>query len=180
MQCSVFIATSVDGFIARGDGGLDWLSGFQEEGQDYGYARFAASVDAVVLGRATYDVVLGFGAWPYAGKRVAVMTHRPLEGRHGEEVFAGGAGELAAKLAAEGARRVYVDGGQVIRQFLAAGLIDDVTLSVIPVILGDGIRLFEGGGAPEQWLALEGVEPYPSGLVQLRYRRAAAAAARGR
>lgn len=169
MRCSVYIATSLDGYIARPDGGLDWLSAAQQTGEDYGYARFAATVDVVVLGRSTYDTVLGFGAWPYGGKRVVVMTHRPAAPRHGEELFDGTPAELVARLRADGHRRVYVDGGRVIQQFLAAGLLDDLTISIIPVVLGAGIPLFDGS---EQALLLDGAEPFPSGLVQLRYRLA--------
>jgi dihydrofolate reductase len=169
LHCSVFIATSLDGYIARTDGRLDWLGTVQRPGEDYGYARFSDTVDAVVLGRTTYDTVLGFGsdAWQYGGKRVVVMTHRPAESRHGESFFAGTPAELVATLAAEGHRRVYVDGGRVIQQFLAAGLLDDLTVSVIPVVLGAGIPLFAGSEHP---LALDGVEAFASGLVQLKYR----------
>ncbi len=165
MQRSVFIAASLDGYIARPDGGLDWLKAVERPGEDYGYAGFAATVDALVIGRRTYDTVLGFDAWPYPGKRVIVMTHRPLVARHGEEPFEGSPAELVRRL--EGVRRVYVDGGDVIRQFLAAGLIDDLTLSIIPVLLGDGVPLF-GGAA--HGLRLEGTRSFDSGLVQLRYR----------
>ena len=177
MQCSVFIATSVDGYIARPDGGLDWLGVVNAPGEDYGYAAFASTVDVLVTGRGTYDVVLGFGTWPYEGKRVIVLTHRPpAEGsRHGEEFFSGDVRDLVAKLTAEGVRRAYVDGGNVIRAFMAAGLIDDVTLSLIPVVLGDGIRLFDRG-VGEHGLELAGTQSWPTGLVQLRYqakRRAA-------
>lgn len=167
MQCSVFIATSLDGFIARRDGGIDWLKVVELPGEDYGYATFAASVDALVMGRGTYDVVAGFPEWAYAGKRVIVLSHRELEARPGVERFAGAPAELASKLAGEGVRRVYVDGGDVIRQFLVAGLVDDLTISVIPVLLGDGIPLFGGVSAG---LVLENVESWPSGLAQLRYR----------
>jgi dihydrofolate reductase len=166
MRCSVYIATSLDGFIARKDGGLDWLSVVEKPGEDYGYAAFAATVDAIIMGRSTYDIVLGFGAWPYEGKRMLVMTHRPAELRPGVELYAGEPAALVERLAAEGVRRVYVDGGVVIRQFLAAGLIDDVTVSVIPVLLGEGIPLF---GAVAAQLVLDGVESWPSGLAQLRY-----------
>lgn len=175
MKCSVFIATSLDGFIARPDGGLDWLSVVSSPGEDYGYAAFASTVDVLVTGRATYDVVSAFPEWPYAGKRVVVLTHRPAESRHGEEFFAGSVRELADTLAAQGVRRIYVDGGAVIRQFLDAGLLDDLTLSVIPIVLGDGIRLFDRGR--EVGLALDGVQSFPSGLVQLRYRRSGEVAA---
>ncbi len=163
---SVFIATSLDGFIARTSGELDWLKIVELPGEDYGFGELFATVDVLVIGRGTYDSVLGFGAWPYQGKRVIVMTHRPGAPRHGEEMFAGTAGELAARLG--DARRVYVDGGQVIRQFLAAGLIDDLTISVIPIVLGDGIRLFSGGEG-EHRLALQRQRAWPSGLVQVEY-----------
>ncbi|MDX2090144.1 MAG: dihydrofolate reductase family protein [Kofleriaceae bacterium] len=169
MQCSVFIATSLDGYIARPDGRLDWLERVERPGEDYGYQRFAATVDVLVTGRGTYDVLRELATWPYTGKRVIVLTHRPTESRHGEEFFSGAVEDLARTLAGQGVRRVYVDGGVAIQQFLAAGLIHDLTISVIPVVLGDGIPLFKGG-LPERGLVLEGTDAYPSGLVQLRYR----------
>lgn len=167
----MFIAVSADGYIARPDGSVDWLKVVEREGEDYGYQRFAGSVDALVMGRKTYDTVVGFGAWPFEGKRVVVLTHRPGPSLHGEEHRAGPVRELAETLAAQGVRHVYVDGGEVIRQFLAAGLIDDITLSLIPIVLGRGLRLF-AGGEPEVPLVLEESRAYPSGLVQLRYRLA--------
>lgn len=168
-RCAAFIAASVDGYIARPDGGIHWLTPFQTPGEDYGYAAFFASVDALVIGRATYELVLGFGDWPYRGKRCVVLTHRPAAPRHGEEPTAEAPGALVERLGREGVRRVYVDGGNVIQQFLAADLLDELTLSVIPIVLGDGIRLF--GAGPERRLALQASQAYPSGLVQLRYRR---------
>jgi dihydrofolate reductase len=173
-KCSVFIAKSLDGFIARRDGALDWLGAFQSPDEDYGYARFAASVDTLVMGRKTYEVVLGFGAnaWPYAGKRVVVLTHRPLDPKHGEEPYAGDIPTLLERLAREGAKRVYVDGGDVVQQFLAARAIDDLTISVIPVLLGDGVPLF-GKTTGDVGLELVESRAFPSGLVQLEYRPAA-------
>jgi dihydrofolate reductase len=168
-RCSVFIATSLDGHIARPDGSIDWLSAVHVEGEDYGYKAFADTCDTLVVGRNTYDTVLGFEEWPYAGKRVVVLTHKKYPGGHGETFFAGSPADLVHALGREGARRVYVDGGAVIQQFLAAGLIDDLTISLVPVMLGAGIPLF-AAGAPEQRLLLEGSHSWPSGLVQLRYR----------
>lgn len=165
MQRSVFIATSLDGYIATADGRIDWLGIVERPGEDYGYAAFAATCDTAVLGRRTYDTVLGLDAWPYAGKRVVVMTRRPIAARHGEEAFAGSAAALVHHLA--GARRVYVDGGAVIQQFLAARLLDDLTISLIPIVLGAGIPLFTG---TQHALTLDAVERFDSGLVQLRYR----------
>jgi dihydrofolate reductase len=172
-RCSVFIALSVDGFIAHADGTFDFLSIVEEPGQDYGFADFFGTVDVLVIGRNTYETALGFPEWPYAGKRCIVITHREAPSQHGEQFFAGEPAALVEQLALAGAQRLYVDGGAVIRQFLAANLIDDMTLSVIPTLLGQGISLF-GAEVPEQRLVLEGSQAYPSGLVQLRYARAQA------
>ena len=166
MQCSVFIATSLDGFIARKDGSLDWLHPFDSTGEDYGYSRFAATIDVMVMGRGTYDAVLGMPQWS-PGKRVIVMTGREAAPRDGVELFAGTAAQLVGRLREQGVQRAYVDGGNVIRQFLAAGLIDDMTISVVPVLLGEGIPLF---GGPPAKLELSTVERWPSGMAQLTYR----------
>ena len=168
---SVFIAVSVDGYIARSDGSIDWLAAVEQKGEDYGYKQFFDGVDALVVGRKTYEVALGFEPWPYAGKRCIVLTHRPPAPRHGEEFFGGGLDALVEVLGAGGVRRAYVDGGAVIRQFLAARLVDDLTLSIVPVVLGEGISLFSGG-LPEQKLVLEEARSWPTGLTQLRYRLA--------
>ncbi len=167
-RCSAFLAASLDGFIARPDGGLDWLGPFERSGEDHGFAGFLASVDALVVGRGTYDAVLAFPEWPYRGKRVVVLTHRPPAPRHGESFASGAPEELLASLGAAGTRRVYVDGGATVSAFLRAGLLDDLTVSVIPAVLGEGIRLFQPP-LPDRTLALRGVRSFPSGLVQLRY-----------
>jgi dihydrofolate reductase len=166
------MAVSLDGFIARADGSLDWLRPVEEAGEDYGFATFLAEVDAVLLGRATWDVARGFPSWPYSGKRVAVLSGTPREGSHGESFHAGDPAAVLDHLGAEGARHVYADGGSVVSQLLAADRVDALTVSVIPVLLGDGIRLFQGK-LPERTLALRAARPYRSGLVQLRYGRAA-------
>ncbi len=167
-RCSAFLAASLDGFVARPDGGLDWLARFEASGEDHGFAEFLGSVDALVVGRGTYDAVLGFPAWPYAGKRVVVLTHRPPAPRHGETFAFGAPEEIVASLGAAGARRLYVDGGATVSSFLRAGLLDDLTVSVIPVVLGEGIRLFQPP-LPERALALGEARAFPSGLVRLRY-----------
>src|SRR5687768_14864003 len=118
-QCSVYIACSLDGFIARSNGRIDWLSIVEREGEDYGYADFFASVDTIVMGRKTYETALGFQPWPYEGKRCVVLTHsRPPPSASGVTFFGGPAQGLVERLESEGARRVYVDGGSVISQFL--------------------------------------------------------------
>jgi dihydrofolate reductase len=168
-RCSVFIAVSLDGYIARRDGSIDWLDAVQRPGEDYGVRAFFDTIDALVVGRRTYETALGFPTWPYAGKHCVVLTHATLPARHGERFHAGDPRPVLAQLAAEGARRVYVDGGAVISHFLADGLVDDLTLSVIPILLGDGARLFGPGGV-EKTLTLVRSQAYPSGLVQLEYR----------
>jgi len=167
LRCSAFLAMSLDGFIAREDGRYDWLGPF--EGEEHGYQAFLDAVDVLVLGRNTYDVVGALPAWPYGGKRCVVLSHRPAPSRHGEEFATGSPAEIADQLARTGAHRAYVDGGAVVSGFLAAGLLDDLTVSIVPVVLGSGIRLFQPG-LRESALVLEGCRSYPSGLVQLRYR----------
>jgi len=168
-RCSGYIAASLDGFIARPDDGLDWLDAVQRPGEDYGFAAFFASVDVLLLGRNTWEVARHFDPWPYAEKRCVVLTSRPAEGSHGETFHGGDPAPLLARLAAEGVRRVYVDGGVTLGRFLAAGLLDDLTVSLVPVLLGEGIRLFPGGYAG-RGLELTGSRSFPSGLVQVDYR----------
>ena len=170
-RCSVFIATSLDGYIARPDGTFDFLSIVERAGEDYGFAEFFASIDALVIGRNTYETALAFPEWPYAGKRCIVLTHRETPSVHGEQFFAGAPSALVDQLGLTGAQRLYVDGGAVIRQFLADGLIDDLTISVVPLLLGQGVALF-GSEVPEQRLHLETSKAFESGLVQLCYSRA--------
>jgi dihydrofolate reductase len=166
-EAHVFIAQSLDGFIATPTGGLEWLARVSRPGEDHGYADFMARVDALLLGRATHDVVSAFPEWPYAGKRVYVATRRPRATPNGEIVVAGSPDAMLARLAADGVRRVYVDGGQLVSSFLAAGRVDELIVSVVPVLLGDGIPLFRATG--ERGLVLRGATTFASGLVQLRY-----------
>jgi dihydrofolate reductase len=170
-RTSSFVGVSLDGFLARPDGSVDWLKPF--EGEDHGYAAFLASVDTIVLGRKTYDFVRrmlaeGLG-WAYPGKRCVVMTHRSLEPVQGEWAFDGEPRALLAELQALGAQHVYVDGGVVIRRFLADGLLDSLTLSVVPCLIGAGLPLF-GGLQLEAGLTLEGVKTFANGIAQLHYR----------
>jgi dihydrofolate reductase len=169
IRFAVFIAMSLDGLIARPDGGLDWLEPFHDE--DHGYGVFFASVDALVIGRGTYDTVLGFPAWPYGAKRLIVCTSRPASPAHGEELWSGPPRKLAERLDREGVRRVYLDGGVLIRSFLREGLVDELTVDVVPIVLGAGRPLF-ATGLPELPLRQLEAKSFPSGLVQLRYARA--------
>lgn len=170
MKASVFIATSLDGFIAREDGGLDWLPA--DGGVDHGYNAFIATVDAVVMGRNTYETVLGFDGWPFPGMRVIVLTTRPLEAPVPAgalvDVMGGPPHEIVARLAARGMTHLYVNGGITVQRFLAAGLIQRVTITRIPVLLGRGIPLF---GAIPHDIRFEHVatSTYEGGLVKSEY-----------
>jgi dihydrofolate reductase len=170
MMVSVFIGTSVDGFIARPNGDLDFLP--TGGGEPHGYDEFMASVDALVIGRATFETVLAFPAWPYGNKRVVVLSSRHLDlsaARGGVvEQMAGPPAEIVSKLAASGAHHLYVDGGFTIQGFLRAGLIQRLIITRVPVLIGDGIPLF--GSLPRD-LRLRHIatQHYASGLVKSEY-----------
>ena len=170
MKASVFIATSLDGFIARADGALDWLPA--DDVEPHGYDEFIATVDAIVMGRKTFETVLTFGAWPYGTKPVVVLSGTPSALRAPDgavcEMMAGTPPEVVARLGARGFRHLYVDGGVTIQGFLAAGLIQRMIITRIPVLLGSGIPLF---GPLSHDVRLEHVatRSYPSGMVQSEY-----------
>jgi len=165
-RVSAFCGASLDGFIAEADGGLGFLAPFEQE--EHGYAEFFATVDTVLIGRKTYETVLGFESWPYADRRVAVLSRTLRQPRFGERFLAGEPGEILNTLGAEGARHIYADGGEVVAGFLAAGCLDTLTLSIVPVLLGTGVRLFARSAGAHR-LSLEGLRRLDSGLVQLRY-----------
>jgi dihydrofolate reductase len=174
IKCSVFIATSLDGWIARKNGEIDWLTAPNPAGvgEDYGYKTFFDSVDALVMGRKTFELVLTFGEWPYADKRVIVLSSgspqipEKLSGK--VEATSLSPADLVAQLSAQGVRHVYVDGGKTIQSFLRAGLIDEMILTRIPVLIGDGIPLFGELDADVPWQHIE-TQAYKSGFVQSRY-----------
>lgn len=171
MQLSVFCGISVDGFLARPSHALDFLD-TPDQGP-HGFSEFYASVDAVLIGRRTFDVVLSFGgAWGYGRKPVFVLTHWPpdfssLQGAV-VEAIAGEPRAVADQLKARGFRDVYVDGGQTIQQFLAAGLIDRLIVTRVPVLIGQGIPLF-GPLAQDIPLRHVATRTYQGGLVQTEY-----------
>jgi dihydrofolate reductase len=175
MKSSAFIATSLDGFIAREDGGLDWLPIGEtgSEDGDFGYGEFIATVDALVMGRNTYDAVLEFENWPYGETNVVVVTSRPGDPPPGHEstveFVSGEPAEVAARLAERGVEHAYVDGGKTIQHWMDAGLIQRLIITRVPVLLGTGIPLF--GPLPHD-IKLEHVSTrdYSNGLVQSEYR----------
>jgi len=143
VKASVFVGASLDGFIARPGGAFDFLS--VAEGEPHGYEEFIATVDAIVMGRNTFEVVLAFEKWPYGAMPVFVLSTRPLpkvpEGAAVERIE-GSAPEVFSALSARGCKHAYIDGGLVIQQFLRAGLISSLTVTSVPVLIGSGIRLF--------------------------------------
>jgi dihydrofolate reductase len=170
MTVSVFIGTSVDGFIARRNGSFDFLP--TGGGELHGFTEFMASVDALVIGRNTYETVLVFPEWPYGKKRVVVLSSRSLDlsaVRGGVvEQMSGSPAEIVAKLAATGAHHLYVDGGITIQRFLRAGLVHRLIITRVPVLIGEGIPLF---GALPHDLRLRHIatQHYPSGMVKTEY-----------
>jgi dihydrofolate reductase len=174
-ECAVFVGVSLDGFIARPNGALDWLMGEGGgDSADYGYSEFIAGIDAIVMGRKTFEKVVTFEKWYYGDKRVVALSHQPLDltaaqSRGGVvEQMAGTPAEIVSKLAASGANRLYVDGGLTIQEFLRAGLIDRLILSRLPVLIGEGISLF--GSLPHDIrLSHVATHTYPGGMVQSEY-----------
>lgn len=171
MRCSAFLAMSLDGCIAGPNGELDWLEAAADPDEDYGFAAFVASVDLVAMGRRTWEAIAAIEELPYQGRPIEVLTSRGLEARPGVTAISRTPEACVATWSAQGLRRAYVDGGRVVRDFLAAGLLDDLTITVIPVILGAGIRLFEDGLPASRW-AFDEVRSWPNGLVQLSCTRA--------
>jgi len=173
VKASVFVGISVDGFLARPNGALDFLP--PGGGEAHGYEEFMASVDALVIGRNTFDIVLAFEEWPYGTKPVFVLSTRPLppvpKGALVEHM-SGEPAEILKQLEARDIRHVYVDGGITIQRFLQAGLIQRLTITRVPVLIGSGIPLF---GALPRDVALRHVATrhYASGLVQSEYEVAA-------
>jgi dihydrofolate reductase len=170
MTATVFVGTSVDGFIARNNGDLDFLP--EGGGEPHGYTEFIASVGAIVIGRNTFEKVLTFDAWPYGDKRVVILSSRPLDlsavvGGVVEQM-AGPPADIVSQLAATGAQHLYIDGGITIQRFLSAGLIQRLIITRVPVLIGDGIPLF---GALPRDIRLQHVATrhYQSGLVQSEY-----------
>lgn len=175
IKCSVYIATSVDGFIAKKDGDIEWLhnpeySGVKFNGLEYG--DFISTVDALVMGRNSYEKVRTFGFWPYDNIPVVVLTSRPLEVPKELEgkirIENGAPKRLVSILEGEGKKHLYIDGGLTIQRFLLDGLIGEITITRIPVLLGAGIPLFGEFGVDVP-LKLISTASSENGFVQVRY-----------
>jgi dihydrofolate reductase len=176
MPVSVFVGTSVDGFIARLDGGLDFLDAGGAE--PHGYEEFIAGIDAIVMGRKTFETVLGFGGpWPFGRRRVVVLSGGSLDlsGVQGEAVeqMAGEPAEIVSRRAAQGAHNLYVDGGVTVQGFLRAGVVTRLIVTRVPVLIGEGIPLF--GTVPRDILLRHvTTRSFRGGLVQSEYEVVAA------
>jgi len=172
VQGSVFIATSLDGFIARENGDIDWLPQGGDAGEDYGYHAFMKDIDAIVMGRNTFELARAFPSWPYGETRVIVLTSReidiPAAISKTVETMSGSPQRIVARLEERGIRRAYVDGGVTIQRFLEAGAIQRIIITRIPILLGAGLPLF---GALSRDVRLTHIETrsWPSGLVQSEY-----------
>ena len=174
MTGHVFLGVSLDGFVARLDHRLDWLTKHEATGEDHGYDAFMAAVDGIIMGSGSFRTVLTFGEWPYR-KPVMVMsrsmTPRDIPPALAERVRVTDLGprELMQALRRQGWSRAYVDGGRVVQSFIRDGLIEDLVLTIVPILIGTGIRPFGEIGSDID-LELTGTTPFPSGLVQVRYR----------
>jgi dihydrofolate reductase len=170
MKASVFVGTSLDGFIARRNGDFDFLP--EGGGEPHGYDEFMSSVDVLVIGRNTFEKVLSFEKWPYAEKRVVVLSSRTIDvaniGGVTIEHMSGAPAQIVDRLAASGASHAYIDGGITVQRFLQARLIQRLVITRVPVLIGAGIPLF--GSLPHD-LRLRHVftKTYPSGMVQSEY-----------
>jgi dihydrofolate reductase len=168
----LFIAMSLDGFIAKQDGDIGFLSQVETEGEDYGYSSFIETVDTVIVGRKTYDKILSIGIeWPYGSREVYVLTRSVKPDSGTLHFYSGDLNDLILKLKNQEGKHIYCDGGaETIHQLLQEDLIDEMIISIIPHLLGDGIALFKGG-LQEKNLQLKSVESFEKGLVQLHYIR---------
>jgi dihydrofolate reductase len=167
-----YIAASLDGYIADADGGVGWLEAFNQPDEDYGYSAFYRTLGAVIIGRRTYEQALGFGEWPYEGVTTVVMSRQSPDVPEDKaiEIYNGDLTVLLQRLKGQTDKDIWLVGGsEVAAAFWRADLIDRLILTIIPVMLGGGVPLFRGG-EPPRVLALDGVTPYPNGLMQLRYR----------
>jgi dihydrofolate reductase len=165
----VFVGTSVDGFIARPDGVFDFLPA--DGGEPHGYEEFMATVDALVIGRNTYEVVLAFEQWPYGKKPVFVLSTRPLAPAPAGAVvehLCGDPADIVSRLSARGIQHIYVDGGETVQRFIRASLVQRLIITRVPVLIGTGIPLF---GAVPRDIPLKHIvtKQYASGLVQSEY-----------
>jgi len=169
----IFIASTLDGYIAKPNDDLSFLKIVEKEGEDYGYAEFTTTIDTIIVGRKTYDWVLreiGPSHYDNGSRNVYVITRTERPGV-GRTTFTGDLAELVHNLKNEVGKDIYCDGGaEIINELLQRGLIDEFVISVIPILVGNGTRLFKDN-RPEQQLKLVNTKTFETGLVQLHYKR---------
>jgi dihydrofolate reductase len=173
MKTIVYVGTSLDGFIARDDGDIGWLGQYESQEVFRGFAEFMDTIDAVVMGRRTFEKVLAYPSWPYRKKVFVLsrtMTQIPENLRSKAAVVSMLPGELLTYLASQGFSNVYVDGGKVIQSFLREDRIDRLIVTRIPLVIGRGIPLFGGLDHDLRFAHLK-TEVFANGLVQSRYER---------
>jgi dihydrofolate reductase len=166
----LYIAMSLDGYIAKEDGDLGFLSLVEQENQDYGYGKFIQTVDVVLLGRKTYDKVLSFGIeFPHKDKKCYVITRKSRPSKDNIVFYSGNLNQLVEELKKQKGKNIFIDGGaEIVNELMRQNLIDEFIVSIIPVFLGSGISLFNSG-RPENKLKLIGSTQFEKGLVQLHY-----------
>ncbi len=164
---------SLDGYIAKPKDDLSFLEIVEQDGQDYGYAEFVDSVDAVIVGRKTYDKVISMGYdFPHTNKDAYIITRTPRANIGSLKFYTGDLESLVRKLKSENGKNIFCDGGaEIINELLKSNLIDEFIISVIPILLGNGTKLFLDG-RPEQKLELVSVKSFEKGLTQLHYKLA--------
>lgn len=171
---SLFIATTLDGYIAKPGNDLSFLKLVEKEGEDYGYAEFTDTIDTIIVGRKTYDWVvkeIGTSHYDNGERNVYVITRTERPGVGKTTFYTGSPAELVRQLKSEEGKNIYCDGGaEIINEFLENDLVDEMIISVIPVLVGNGTRLFKDG-RPEQELELLTAKTFDTGLIQLHYRR---------
>lgn len=174
MSNIVYIATSLDGYIAGVNGELDWLMGFPNPGNsDYGFGEFMSRIDGIVMGRSTFDLVVTFGQWPYP-KKVFVLSNSleevPEHLKDKAEIVNGDLKQLVHDLNGRGYHNLYIDGGQTVQGFMRAELIDEMIISRLPIVLGEGIPLFGSLDQP-QTFDCAGTETFENGITKTTYKK---------
>lgn len=174
MKKSVYVATSLDGFIARPNGNIDWLISIENPNpqEDYGFSDFFSTVTCLVMGRNSFEKVITFPEWVYGDTRIVVMsrsqTELPPHAKKSIELYSGSPKDLVKKLAEEGEEHLYIDGGLLVQSFIRAKLIDEIILTRIPILIGEGLSLF-GPTKKDILLAHISTKSFPNGLVQSTY-----------
>lgn len=169
----VYIAASIDGYIAADNDDLSFLASVEKEGEDYGYADFVSTIDTVIMGRKTYDKVLGFGIpYPHSNRLTYVITKTQQNNKEDIIFYGGSLSELITELKSKAGKNVFVDGGaQIVNEFLKLDLVDEIIISYVPVVLGSGTKLFQSQGTSSKWKT-KSTKQFETGLVQIHWVKA--------